>query len=128
MSPLHFGHSIESSLVAVRSCGEAKQEPNQFLSIRKFNMLGGTYLLPGGLGRELPEYKNVQRVIFLFKESRREQEDGPARDCPLASKRTSARAAPGAGRRCLDGCATPRHSPARRSAAVLGRASEHGSA
>lgn len=51
MSPLHFGHSIEPSLVAVRSWGEAKQEPNQFLSVRNFNILDGTYLLPGGLKR-----------------------------------------------------------------------------
>ena len=51
MSPLHFGHSIESSLVAVRSWGEPKQEPNQFLSIRNFNILDGTYLLPEAFKR-----------------------------------------------------------------------------
>ena len=87
MSPLHFGHSIESSLVAVRSCGVPKQEPNQFLSIRNFNILDGTYLFPAGLDRAIAQYKNVQRVIFLFKEKRRRgQKDDPAWHCPLAGQ------------------------------------------
>jgi hypothetical protein len=38
----------------VHSCGVAKQEPNQFLPVRNFNMLDGTYLLPGGLDRAFP--------------------------------------------------------------------------
>src|SRR5687768_2390825 len=38
----------------VHSWGVAKQKPNQFLSVRNFNILGGTYLLPGGPLRAFP--------------------------------------------------------------------------
>jgi hypothetical protein len=49
--PLHFGHSIESSLVVTcTAVGGIKQDLNQIVAIRNFNMLEATYLSEGGSG------------------------------------------------------------------------------
>lgn len=45
MRPLHFGHSIESSLVITcTAVGGTKQDLHQIVAIRNFNMLEATYL------------------------------------------------------------------------------------
>lgn len=49
MRPLHFGHSIESSLVMTcTAVGGTKQNLHQVVVIRNFNMLEATYLSEGG--------------------------------------------------------------------------------
>ena len=89
MSPLHFGHSIAASLVAICTAGgEAKQEPNQFLSIRNFNILGGTYLLPG-LFRGVSASTKTFNVSYFCQEKCGGAKGDATRHCLLARDRTS---------------------------------------